>query len=342
MSPLLLRRKSDMCCLFGLIDYGNKLSYKQKNHFIRMLSIACESRGTDAAGIAYNHNGKMEIFKKPLPAHKFRFRIPGSVNVVMGHTRLTTQGSEKKNHNNHPFMGRCVNTNFALAHNGILTNDYELKKERKLPKTNIETDSYVAVQLIEKEGTFNIEAIKDMAESVKGSFCFTLLDEKNNTYIVKGDNPMALVNFEKYGFYAYASTMEILKEGIRKAGFKKAEYKTIPVETGDIAVIDEKGGLSRFSFNISKGYLFDEYSWYMNYCCNYDEKSILGGIPKRAEPYDPYIEELIDFGKNVGVSEEEIVFLYENGMDECDIEELLCRPEFIHEYIEAIAEMEEM
>ena len=38
-----------------------------------------------------------------------RWRIPDDVNVVMGHTRLTTQGNAKHNYNNHPFYGSATN-----------------------------------------------------------------------------------------------------------------------------------------------------------------------------------------------------------------------------------------
>ncbi len=64
-------------------------------------------------------------------------------------TSHATQGEVKKNYNNHPFFGNCKNLKFALAHNGIITNDDILRKEHKLPKTKIETDSYIAVQLLE-------------------------------------------------------------------------------------------------------------------------------------------------------------------------------------------------
>ena len=110
----------------------------------------------------------------------------------MGHTRMTTQGNEKFNYNNHPFYGHA-DKNFSFAHNGVLYNDIELRKEKHLPKTKIETDSYVAVQLIEQQGKLNFDALKNMAESVQGSFCFTALDENNTLYIVKGSNPMRRV-----------------------------------------------------------------------------------------------------------------------------------------------------
>ena len=117
----------------------------------------------------------------------------------MGHTRMTTQGSEKKNYNNHPFLGKAGQTLFALAHNGVLFNDFELRRTCRLPKTHIETDSYVAVQLIEQQKALTPASLKEMAEAVEGSFVFTVLDEQDNLYVVKGDNPFCLLHFPRIG-----------------------------------------------------------------------------------------------------------------------------------------------
>ena len=95
-----------MCCLFGILDYGGKLSRKEKTKILSVLSVACEERGTDATGIAYNTGGALKVYKRPLPAHLLWFRISEDTNVVMGHTRMTTQGSERFNANNHPCSTR--------------------------------------------------------------------------------------------------------------------------------------------------------------------------------------------------------------------------------------------
>lgn len=95
-----------MCCLFGLIDYRHSLTTKQKNRLAFALAVSAEARGTDATGIAYNANGKLRIYKRPWPAHYMRFSIPEDAAVIMGHTRMTTQGSERKNRNNHPCSTR--------------------------------------------------------------------------------------------------------------------------------------------------------------------------------------------------------------------------------------------
>lgn len=179
------------------------------------LANAAEERGTDASGIAYVKSDKVTIYKRPKPAHKIRFNAPNGTRAVMGHTRMTTQGNEKFNFNNHPFYGRA-DVNFAFAHNGVLYNDKELRTEKHLPQTQIETDSYVAVQLLEQQGKLDFDSLKNMAELVQGSFCFTALDENNTLYLVKGSNPMCLLHFTELGLYVYASTESILKRHCRK------------------------------------------------------------------------------------------------------------------------------
>ena len=66
--------------------------------------------------------------------------------------------------NNHTFLGRTKDGYFAFAHNGVLYNDRNLKDSEGLPKTCIETDSYVSVQLLEKYGELNFETIAKMSE----------------------------------------------------------------------------------------------------------------------------------------------------------------------------------
>ena len=118
-----------MCCLFGIYDYGHSLAQKQKNRLISCLANASEVRGTDATGIGYNTKEKLCIYKRPRPARWMRFQVPVEAAVIMGHTRMTTQGSERKNYNNHPFPGNVRGSQFALAHNGMLYNDERLRKQ---------------------------------------------------------------------------------------------------------------------------------------------------------------------------------------------------------------------
>ncbi|MGN0631204.1 MAG: class II glutamine amidotransferase, partial [Ruminococcus sp.] len=232
-----------MCALFGWLDYKGIIPYKTLKKLTQALANAAEERGTDASGIAYVNSGKVTIYKRPKPAHKVYFNAPANTRAIMGHTRMTTQGNEKHNFNNHPFPGHA-DRDFAFAHNGVLYNDKTLRKEKKLPETHIETDSYVAVQLIEQQRKLDFESLKSMAEDVNGSFCFTALDERNTLYIVKGSNPMCLLHFENLGLYIYASTESIMAKALKKAELHKLHCYKIEVNEGDIIKIDCHGNIS--------------------------------------------------------------------------------------------------
>lgn len=246
-----------MCALFGWLDYKGTVPNRILKKLTQALANFAEERGTDASGIAYVKDSKITIYKRPKPAHKLRFNVPDGTKAVMGHTRLTTQGNQKFNFNNHPFHGHA-DVNFAFAHNGVLYNDDVLRKDKKLPKTKIETDSYVAVQLIEQQGKLDFDSLKSMAEDVKGNFTFTVLDEENSLYIVKGSNPMCLVHFEAMGLYVYASTESIMKKALTKVGMQNIPHNSIKTVDGDIIRIDSNGFLSRSEFETLHDYAFAE------------------------------------------------------------------------------------
>lgn len=96
-----------MCAIFGLIDYGNFLKTYERERILRVLSIECEERGTDATGYAFNEKGKLKIVKKPVPAHELRLRLSDDSNVILGHTRMATQGLAKKQFQQPPFSRKC-------------------------------------------------------------------------------------------------------------------------------------------------------------------------------------------------------------------------------------------
>lgn len=298
-----------MCCLFGLIDYAGIFSASEKNTIISVLSRECEERGTDATGIAYNSYGKLRVFKRPLPAHSMWYRIPSDAKVIMGHTRMTTQGSEKFNFNNHPFVGNAGNTTFALAHNGVLRNDNALRKSEKIPDTFIQTDSYIAVQLIEKENTLSFDTIRKMAEKTEGTFCYTILSNKNETYFVKGDNPMTIYKFNSY--YIYASTEDILKRAVAK--LHMGNYSRVSINGGDILKIDRHGHIDVQQFNYS---LYSPDIDYFNYY-----KTIY-----QSDDNDEIIDELVEYAGYFGIDADDIMMLLDYGYDELEIEDMLYEP----------------
>ena len=241
-----------------MIDYCGQLSRKQKSKILSALSIAAEERGTYATGIAYNSDDSLKIYKRPLPAHLLWFKVPEDTKVVMGHTRMTTQGSERFNQNNHPFPWTAGTTSFALAHNGVLTNDKRLRRELNLPATRIETDSYIAAQVLKTAAGVSFESLADMAQMLEGSFTITVMTDKDELYFVKGNNPMAIFHYEKLGIYLYASTDDILKTAIRQTPVKLGRATKIRIDSGEILKIDAEGRITRGQFDDSK--LFTSYN----------------------------------------------------------------------------------
>lgn len=300
-----------MCCLYGIIDCRRALTAKRKNQILSAQAAAAEARGTDATGIAYNDRGKLRIYKRPWPAHFMRFRVPEDARVVMGHTRMTTQGNGRRNCNNHPFPGRTRAGAFALAHNGVLYNDKSLRTALDLPRTRIETDSFIAVQLIERKKALDFSSLTYMAEQVEGSFTFTVLDAQDNFYIVKGDSPLCLYHFSKLCLYLYASTEEILKKALTAARMSAKCAERVELTCGEILRIDAEGAITRSRFDASN----------LLYC---------RGLPLR--PYSfggqvsaprSHLDEIKSVAAAFGYTPETIDRLADRGFSAEELEELL-------------------
>lgn len=248
-----------MCAIFGVLDYKGSLDAAQRFRMVKVLGTAAEVRGTDATGIAFFRGDKLCIQKAPKPAHKMKYHIPVEARYIMGHTRMTTQGTAERNRNNHPFSGKAGKQSFALAHNGVLHNDQLLRQEYLLPETAIETDSYIAVQLIEQQRELSFSSLKEMAEVLDGAFTFTILDQDNNLYFVKGSNPLTIYHYPKLGLYLYASTEEILMDARKGLGLGRMRPKIIKPWPGDILRINRYGDQEYAQFN-----MFDPFStWNM-------------------------------------------------------------------------------
>lgn len=309
-----------MCCLFGFHDYGHCLSRKQRSRLLSILSTACEERGTDATGISYNVDGRQVIFKRSLPAHRMRYRVPARATVVMGHTRMTTQGSEKQNFNNHPFPGCAGGTVFFLAHNGVLVNDKLLRKERNLPDTKIETDSYVAVQLLEKFGKMDFDGLRAMAEALEGSFTMTTLTDRDELYFVRGNNPMCIYHYPQAGIYIYASTEEILCKAIRIARLPLGQPEQIRTFSGELLRIDARGKIARSQFDDSR--LYPEFLPWTHW---EDCRPVRLPCSKSNQHSETsqYLEDLKSVGACYGLYPEDIDDMLADGLSFEEIEEYL-------------------
>ena len=311
-----------MCAIYGFVNYKNWVSGEKLKQLVKSLSVRSEERGTDASGIAYVRDGEIVIYKKPGPAHDNDFYFPPDTKILTGHNRMTTHGNAEFNCNNHPFEGKTADGHFALCHNGILYNYSYVKMAEKLPETKIETDTYVAVQLIEKYGSLNFSTVAQMCETLEELFLFTILGDDNSLYIAKGGNPICLLHFERLGLYLYTSTGSIMKEVLKGSFLEKEPFTQIEVEDGDIFRIDSNGMIEKSHFDFQKSYRgYSRYSF-----GNYD--------------YDFY-EQLYQAAEMWGVSREEVDMLFELGYDEDEMSSMIYDAEFVQECLREYACVDE-
>ena len=257
--------------------------------------------------------GSIPLERKFRYVHQ-NFYVRDNSRFAMGHTRMTTQGSARKNYNNHPFRGIMQTGTFALAHNGVLDNDISLRKSLHLSRTRIETDSYIAVQLIVQKGILNFDSLRYMAELLEGSFTITVLGDDGSFYIVKGDNPFCLYFFPDCGLYLYASTEEILRQALRKLQVPLGKSRKVPVQCGEILRINQTGRLDRETFDDSKLFRFRYPRFLMNdpYCRSFPH----------AEKDTTHLDELKTVALAFGYSPEDIDLLAAQGFTAEELEDL--------------------
>ena len=170
---------------------SNTLGNDNVNNFINMLE--CGSRSNrDATGIfsdAYQWKvGEAYYELKAKKDNSLRHVLADlPSNWLVGHNRLATQGSETDNDNNHPF----TNDTCTVVHNGIISNDEELKKEYGFDYT-AETDSAIVPALVDhyiRTGSDEIDAITKSAEELSGSYSlFIYVHQSKNLYYLKNSS----------------------------------------------------------------------------------------------------------------------------------------------------------
>lgn len=85
-----------------------------------------------------------------------------------------------------------------------------------------------------------------------GSFSFSILDDADNVYLVKGDSPLSILHFPKQKIYVYASTEEILYRALVSSPLFKAiknhEFKEVEISDGEILKIRPDGRIKKATF----------------------------------------------------------------------------------------------
>ncbi|SFI71464.1 amidophosphoribosyltransferase [Kaistella treverensis] len=162
------------CGIFGLYSDNDVDTFSLSQFGL----FALQHRGQEACGISVMNHGKIFNIKDEglvLDVYK-DIRHPETFmgNSAIGHTRYTTAGDKKK-YNFQPFFAKNEYDQIILsiAHNGNLTNAYELKKELEAEGVVFKatSDSEVILRLIQKNLDLGLRAaIKTTMEKIEGAY----------------------------------------------------------------------------------------------------------------------------------------------------------------------------
>lgn len=166
------------CGVFGIYSDGDaNPSYAVYNGL-----LALQHRGQESCGIAVNDNGVVSYHKDMgLVSEVFNDKILNSLTgqVAVGHVRYSTAGASVRE-NAQPLVMRYIKGTLALAHNGNLTNAYELRKELEqrgcIFQTTIDTEVIAYVIARERVTAPSIEeAVRRTAKQLEGSFSMLVM-----------------------------------------------------------------------------------------------------------------------------------------------------------------------
>jgi glucosamine--fructose-6-phosphate aminotransferase (isomerizing) len=182
-----------MCGISGIVGYKN-IAMPLLNS-IRHL----EYRGYDSCGVAIMSNNSIVVRKNIGSVDEVNEREKLSEpdgKIGIAHTRWATHGGVTKD-NTHPHLS-CKG-DFALVHNGIISNYSELKKEliNEGHRFISETDTEVIVHLIEKYFALSKDVERAFVRAIKrleGTYAIAIITthEKDKIFCAKRESPLVI------------------------------------------------------------------------------------------------------------------------------------------------------
>ena len=175
-----------MCGIFAYIAAPqSNLSSNEMRALTDRLFLLSESRGKEASGIVIVEKNIARIYKHPLkaseliqtPAYKNLFKQTRP-DIIIGHTRLATNGQQSDNRNNQPVSYRGL----IAVHNGIIVNDKQLWATlgHLRPTSQIDTQVFCAmVYSFLNKGYSHDVAIKNALKKIKGSASIIMLSSNS-------------------------------------------------------------------------------------------------------------------------------------------------------------------
>lgn len=229
-------RPGEECGVFGVYAPGKPVA-----HLCYLGIFALQHRGQESAGIATSDGHHLTVVKDMgLVSSVFDDRTLVALDGQMGigHTRYSTTGSTVW-HNSQPMFRDVGHTQFALAHNGNLTNTTELAEVAGMLPGTATSDTDVMAELLsqalcDERAAIDLEtALQRVVPTFHGAFSLVLTDT-NRIFGVRDPNgfrPLCLGRLD--GGWVLASETPALD--IVGAHFVRE------LDPGEMVVIDRDG-----------------------------------------------------------------------------------------------------
>lgn len=246
------------CGVFGVYsDGGVNPSYMTYNGL-----LALQHRGQESCGIAVNDRGVISYSKSMgLVTEAFNDEILNDLvgQMAVGHVRYSTTGSSVRE-NAQPLVMRYIKGTLAIAHNGNLTNAYELRHELEhrgcIFQTTTDTEVIAYVIARERVDAPSIEeAVHRALPKIQGSYSMVIMSPQKLIAArdPHGFRPLCMGKVDNSIVFA-SETCALDACG--------AEYIR-DVEPGEIVVVDKDGIRSiKDPVNVKKSLCVFEYIYF--------------------------------------------------------------------------------
>ena len=228
------------CGLFGIA-----LKKKKKIAYDAYYALyALQHRGQEGAGIAISNDGVISLHKDAgLVNEVFTPQVLRGMSegeIAVAHVRYSTTGADKRL-NAQPLMINHLKGRMAIAHNGNLTNDRELREEleRKGSIFHTTSDTEVIAYTITKHRLTSSsleEAVSKTMDDIKGAFSLLLMSPSKLIAARDpwGFRPLCMGSYE--GGYVFSS---------ESCAFDAIGAEFIrDVEPGEIITVHEDGTIT--------------------------------------------------------------------------------------------------
>jgi len=190
-----------------------------------------ESRGKEASGLAIRFKESIYVLKEPITSSKLvktsmyknlfnhTLKTEGYNGIqlqapllILGHSRLQTNGLSEINTNNQP----VVKDGAVGIHNGIIVNDDKLWKSFPALKKKYDVDTEIFLSLLQMfraQGKSMIEAVRLVFDNIEGSASVAVqFDDANNLVLATNTGSLYMNLSQNEKILVFASEKYILQQ----------------------------------------------------------------------------------------------------------------------------------